>query len=121
MKLITGIILIILSVIHVLYGEKKLLKELADLGADQTLTGSVRVMTVQGGALLFATGVIELLSYSKAIQLSGIAGYFPLGLVCINVISCILVIVFKHRELLKIVFPQLVIFLIIIVLMKLSI
>jgi len=121
MKLIIGILLIVMSIIHVIYGEKKLVNELRGLRADNLLIGSFRVMSVQGGLLLFAIGLIEIMSYIGTIKLSGFASFFPSGVIFLNIISCLMISIFKHRELLKMTLPQLFIFIIIFVLQLLSI
>lgn len=121
MKLMVGVILILISVVHVIYGEKKLVKELMVLKADNSLIGSLRVMSLQGGVLLLFVGLIELMIYIGAITLFGISRFFPLGIICLNVICCLIVSIFKHRELIKAMIPQLLIFFIIIIIQLLSI
>ena len=54
MKLVVGIILIFMSIVHVIYGEKMQVNILKKLEANNILIGSFRVMSLQGGLLLFA-------------------------------------------------------------------
>jgi len=121
MELAAGLLVIILSILHTLYGEKQPVANLSKLTNDSILIGSVRVMSLQGGVLLFAVGVIHILSFLNVIALSGVAAYFPLGVICINLLTFLLVAIFKHRQLLSITAFQLVVFTIIIVLQILSI
>ena len=118
MKLVVGIILIFMSIVHVIYGEKMQVNILKKLEANNILIGSFRVMSLQGGLLLFAVGVIEIMVYAG---LSGFAVYIPLGIVCLNVISVFIVAIVKHQELFKVIIPQFLIFSIIIILQVLSV
>lgn len=121
MKLTVGIMLILMSVVHIIYGEKQLVRELEKSRADNILIGSFRVMSVQGGLLILAVGIVEIVDYIGVITLSGFASFIPLGIICLNVLSCLIVAITKHRELFKHTFPQFVIFFIIIFLQLLSV
>lgn len=121
MKLVVGIILIFMSIVHVIYGEKLQVNILKKLEANNILIGSFRVMSLQGGLILFAVGVIEIMVYAGLIGLSGFAIFIPLGIVCLNVISVFIVAIVKHKELSKVIIPQFLIFSIIILLQVLSI
>lgn len=110
MKLAAGLILIVLSVIHVIYGEKMQVSILKQTGVDRVLIGSYRVMSLQGGLFLLAGGAIELLSYTGLLSLTGFTAFVPMGMIAINLIGFLVVSVFKHQELLKLTVPQLVIF-----------
>lgn len=114
MELVVGIILIFMSIVHVLYGERKQVDVLKKATSDSILIGSFRVMSLQGGVLLFAMGIVYILSYIGAITLTGIAAYFPLGIVSLNILSLLIVSVTTHRELFKATVPQLIIFAIIV-------
>ena len=116
MKLVVGIILIVMSIVHVIYGEKMQVNVLKKLGVNNILIGSYRVMSFQGGLLLSAVGVVEIMVYTGLIVLTGFAIFMPLGIVCINVISVFIVAIVKHRELIKATIPQFLIFSIIIIL-----
>lgn len=121
MKLVVGIILVVMSVVHVIYGEKIQVDELKKLNASHLLIGSFRVMSLQGGMILFAVGVVEVLAFYNLVVLTGVAAYIPLGILCLNVLSVLIVSFIKHKELIKAVIPQLLIFLIIIVLELLTV
>lgn len=116
LELVVGCILIILSIVHIWYGEKNQVSSLMKVTEDSILVGSFRVMSVQGGVILFALGLLHLLNVLGWIVLSGIAVYFPLLIILINVVSFIVVGVFVHRDLFKIVVPQLLIFSVLIIL-----
>jgi len=63
-KLVVGIILIFMSIVHVIFGEKMQVNILKKLEANNILIGSFRVMSLQGGLLLFAVGVVEIMVYA---------------------------------------------------------
>lgn len=121
MELAVGILVIIISVLHIIYGERQPISSLSKLTDDSILIGSVRVMSLQGGVLLFAVGIIHVLNYLNVIGLSGIAVYFPVGVVGINLLTFLLVALLKHRSLFSIIAFQMVVFTIIIILQILSI
>lgn len=120
MKLAAGIILILMSVVHVIYGEKMQVNELKRLGVNDILIGSYRVMSLQGGILLFAVGVVEIMGFTGLIVLSGFASFIPIGIICLNVISVFIVALTKHRELIKVTIPQFIIIVVILILQLLS-
>lgn len=121
MKLIVGIILILMSVVHIIYGEKMQTNILKKLKADSILIGSFRSMSLQGGLILFAVGLMEILVYLGIIELLGIAEYIPLGIVSLNMIAVLAVALLKHRDLIKATVPQFIIFSFILLLQALSI
>ena len=114
MELAAGILIIIMSGLHIFYGEKNPVREMKKLTEDSILIGSVRVMSLQGGVLLFAVGLVHLLSFFHAITLSGVAAYFPVGIISMNLLTFLLVAVFRHRKLFSVIAFQLVIFTVII-------
>ncbi|MFZ3579481.1 hypothetical protein [Virgibacillus sp. DJP39] len=121
MKMAVGIILIFMSIVHVIYGEKMQVDVLKKLKADNILIGSFRAMSLQGGILLFAVGVIEILVFTEVVVLTGFAIYIPVGIICLNVLSVLIVALGKHLELFKATIPQFFIFAIIIILQVMSI
>ena len=116
MELAAGILIIIMSGVHIIYGEKNPVREMKKLTEDSILIGSVRVMSLQGGVLLFAVGLIHLLSFFHAITLSGAAAYFPVGIISMNLLTFLLVAAFRHRKLFSVIAFQLVVFAVIILL-----
>ncbi len=115
-KRIVGIVLILMSIAHVIYGEVMLVRELKSLSADGFLIGSYRVMSLQGGMLLAAVGIVEWLSAERIIALFGFSAYIPLGIVAINLLSFVIVVAAVHRELIQYTLPQCMIFIVIIAL-----
>jgi hypothetical protein len=120
MGLAAGIIIILISIAHNIYGEKKQVPELKKLTNNSTMIGSLRIMIFQGGILLFAVGIIQVLVSADIIQLPGISAYFPVGIVSINFITSLLIAGFIHREVFKVTIPQFVVFSIIILMQFLS-
>ena len=120
MGLAAGILLVLISIAHGVYGEKKQIPPLKKLSTDSVMIGSLRVMVLQGGLLLLAVGIIQILTSVDAIELTGIARYFPVGIVSLNFCVALLIAVFAHREVLKVTIPQFIVFLVIIVLQLLS-
>jgi hypothetical protein len=120
MGIVAGIIIILISIAHNLYGEKKQLPELKKITNDSIMIGSLRIMIFQGGILLFAVGIIQVLVSVDRIQLPGISTYFPVGIVLINFIISLIIAGFIHREVFKATIPQFVVFIIIILLQILS-
>ena len=120
MGIAAGIIIIIISIAHNIYGEKKQIPELKKITNDSVMIGSLRIMIFQGGILLLAVGIIQVLVAANYIQLPGISAYFPVGIVLINFLTSLIIAGFIHREVLKITLPQFVIFAVIILLQILS-
>lgn len=120
MGTIAGILLVLISIAHNVYGEKKQIPALRQFTDDPVIIGSQRVMIFQGGLLLLAAGIIQILVSVNVVTLTGIARYFPVGIVLINFITAASIIVFKHKEILKITIPQFMIFIVIITLQLLS-
>ena len=121
MKLTAGIILIFMSIIHVVYGEKMQVNQLKKLEANDMLIGSFRVMSLQGGLLLFVVGIVEIMVYAGIIAFTGFAVFIPVGIVCLNVLSVFIIALLKHPELLKATVPQFIIVAIILILQFLSV
>jgi len=114
MGISAGILLVLISLVHIIYGEKKQIPELKRLTSDSIMIGSLRVMIYQGGLLLFAVGVIQIISSLNLIELSGVSRFFLVGIVLLNFCTFLLTAIFVHKELLSITLPQIVIFLFII-------
>ena len=107
---ISASIFIILSIVHIWYGEKNQVRSLKKVTNDPLLIGSFRVMSVQGGAILFALGIFHILNVIGLITVVGITVYVPLVIILIDLLSFISIAIFKHRKLLSITLPQLLIF-----------
>ncbi len=120
MEIAAGIMIILISFAHNIYGEKKQIPELKKITDDPIMIGSLRIMIFQGGILLLAVGIIQVLVSVDIIQLPGISTYFPVAIVFINFITSLVIAVIFHREVFKVTIPQFVIFSIIIVLQFLS-
>ncbi len=114
MGLIAGILLILLSIVHNIYGEKKQIPDLKQITDDPVMIGSLRVMIFQGGVLLFAVGVVQILVAIDAIELTGVARFFPVGIVLLDFCTFLVITAMIHRDLFKITVPQIIIFVIII-------
>ncbi len=110
MSIAAGILLILISIIHIIYGEKKQIPALKQLTEDSIQIGSLRIMIVQGGLLLFATGIVQLLVAINIVTLSGLARYFPVALVLINTLVAFFITLFFHRAIFKITVPQFIVF-----------
>ena len=121
MELALGLMLIFMSIVHVIYGEKKQVEVLKKSTSDSVLIGSFRVMSLQGGILLFAVGVIYILSFIGVLPLTGTAAYFPVSIILLNIFSLLIVAIAKHKDLLKATVPQFIIFAIIVTLQILAI
>ena len=116
MGIAAGIIIILISIAHNIYGEIKQIAALKKITNDAIMIGSLRIMIYQGGIILLAVGIIQVLISLHFIQLSGISAYFPIGIVLINFVISLLITLFLHREVLRVIIPQFVIFTIIIAL-----
>ena len=121
MGIIVGVLIIMMSIAHNIYGEKKQIPELKKLTSNPIMIGSLRIMIFQGGILLLAVGVVQILMSFQVINLPGISVYFPVGVVLINFLTSLIIAAFIHREIFKVTIPQFVIFILIIVLQFLSI
>ena len=113
MGIAAGVLLVIISIAHNIYGEKKQIPALKDITTDSIMLGSQRIMIFQGGVLLFVVGVIQILVSIDTIVLTGVARYFPVGVVFINFCTALIITIFAHKEVLKITIPQYIIFVII--------
>ena len=120
MGIIDGLLIVLLSIAHNVYGERKQVPDMKALTDDEVVIGSLRVMIFQGGVLLFFVGIIQLLYAADVIELVGIARYFPVGIIVLNLATFLFVAIFIHRALFKITLPQLIVFGIIIVLQLIS-
>ncbi|MEN8194287.1 MAG: hypothetical protein ABFS12_15810 [Bacteroidota bacterium] len=121
MGLIAGILLVLLGIVHNIYGEKKQIPALKELTKDSIMIGSLRVMVIQGGILLLAVGIIQILVSVSLIELTGVASWIPVGIVLLNFCTFLFIALIKHKELLKLTIPQMIIFIVIITLQLLSI
>jgi hypothetical protein len=121
MGLIAGILLVLLSFAHNIYGERKQIPDLKAITQDHIMIGSLRVMIFQGGILLLAVGIIQILIALGSIELTGIARFFPVGVVVLDFATFLVVTALFHRELFRITMPQIILFVLIIVLQLASI
>ncbi|MBZ0293313.1 MAG: hypothetical protein K8L99_12170 [Anaerolineae bacterium] len=121
MGLIAGILLVLLSFAHNIYGERKQIPDLKAITQDPIMVGSLRVMIFQGGILLLAVGIIQILVALGTIELTGIARFFPVGIVLLDFGTFSGITAFFHRELFRITIPQIIVFVLIIVLQLVSI
>ena len=110
MEFVAGLLLVFISILHIIYGEKKPVADVSRLTKDSILIGSIRVMSLQGGMLLFSVGLIHILSFLKIVTLSGIAAFFPVGIVGLNLATFLLVTLVKHKKLISVAAFQLVLF-----------
>jgi hypothetical protein len=121
MGLIAGIIILVMGFAHIIYGETKQIPTLKRFTQDSVVVGSLRIMIFQGGILLLAVGILQILFSVGLIQLNGISVYIPVSIILLNTISSFMIMVIKHRDILKITIPQFLIFITVIVLQILSI
>lgn len=120
MGIISGILLVLISIAHNIYGEKKQIPALKELTNNDVIIGSQRIMIFQGGNLLLVVGLIQILVSLNVIVLTGFARCFPVGIVLINFFTALFFTIFYYKEVLKITIPQFVIFIVIICLQLLS-
>ena len=120
MGIAAGILIILISIAHNIYGEKKQIPELKKITNNSIIIGSYRIMIFQGGILLLAIGIVQVLVSANIIQLPGISAYFPVGVVIINFVTSLAIAGIIHREVFKVTIPQFVVFSLIIVLQFLS-
>jgi len=120
MGLAAGFIITLISFAHIVYGEQQQIPALKKITDDPIIIGSLRIMIYQGGILLFAVGIIQVLVSMEIIQLPGISAYFSVGIVLINFVTSFVLMASIHREVFSVAIPQLVVFSIIIVLQLLS-
>ena len=120
MGIIAGILLVLMSIAHNIYGEKKQIPDLKKLTQDSITLGSQRIMIFQGGILLLTVGIIQIIVSANLVELNGVARYFPVGIVLINFCTALIITVIAHKEILKITTPQFVVFIVIIGLQLLS-
>lgn len=120
MGMTAGILLIFISIAHNIYGEKIQIPALKKYTQDLILIGSQRIMVFQSGVLLLAVGIIQILVSIDLITLTGVARFFLVGIVLIDFFTALFIVIFFHRQILKITGPQFVLFIVIISLQLLS-
>ena len=121
METTAGILTLLIGIIHIFYGERVQLPRLSNSTDDTLSIASARVMVYQGGIMLILTGLYQFLSGIHTIQLIGIAVYIPIVVILANFLTFLLTAVLKHRLLLSVSIPQILIFTIIIVLQIIAI
>ncbi len=120
MGIAAGVIIIAMSIAHNIYGEKKQIPELKKITNDSIMIGSLRIMIFQGGILLFAVGIVQVLVSVDIIKLQGFSAFFPVGIVFINLITSLIISGFIHRDVFKVTIPQFIVFFLIIIMQILS-
>ena len=120
MGLAAGILLVLLSFAHNIYGEVTQIPELQAITQDPVMIGSLRIMIFQGGILLLAVGIVQILASLNVIKLTGVARFFPVGIVSLNLITFLTITTLFHPELFQITIPQIILFVVIIALQSLS-
>jgi hypothetical protein len=121
MALVTGILVVLLGIVHIIYGEYVQIPGLARQLDDPGIIGSTRVMIYQGGMILLAVGIVQLLKGARRIRLRGAAAFFPIGIMIMNILTFLIVALVSGRSLIAATLPQLVVFLVIIVLMAIEV
>lgn len=121
MAILTGIAIFLLGIIHIVFGELSQIPELMKHLEDPVVIGSTRVMIYQGGMILLGVGVIQLLKGRKRISLLGVASFIPLGIIILNILTFLAVGLIFDFAVIKSALPQLIIFIIIIILMIIEI
>lgn len=119
--IVAGILLILMGIAHNFFGELKQIPELRKITSDHIVIGSTRIMIFQGGVIIIAVGLIQLLSALNFIQLVGIARFFPMLIIAINFLVSLTIIVWLHKPILKITVPQFLIFTVILILQYFSV
>ena len=120
MNLAAGLLIIVVGGIHIVFGERQPVLRLKELGAEASLVGTVRIMSLQGGALLLAIGLAHVLIFAGVLQLTGAAAGIPLGLVCLNLAVFLVTAAVRHPDQLRTSGVQLVLFAAIITLQVLA-
>ena len=114
MGLAAGILLVLISIAHNIYGEKKQIPQLKELTNDSVQIGSQRIMIFQGGFILLAVGIMQILLGLDIIVLEGLSRYFLVAIVLINFCTALFITLFFHREIVKVTLPQFILFIVII-------
>jgi hypothetical protein len=117
MATITGILIIILAAVHIVFGEIVQIRDLRQFLGDPVIIGSTRVMIYQGGIILLGVGIIQILKGIGRIKLTGFASCFPVAIVCMNILTFAAIALISRNGLLRAGLPQLAVFLVIIGLM----
>ncbi len=115
MALISGILIILIGVVHIIYGEVVQLKALTDSITDMITIGSTRIMIYQGGVLLLLVGTMQVLKGLKKLKVKGFLKYIPVGYIVTNFSTYLVLGLLLHPQVIKSSIPQIIIFVIIIV------
>jgi len=65
MGIAAGILLVLISIAHNVYGEKKQIPALKKFTNDSIIIGSQRIMTFQGGGYIIGCGYCSTISFSR--------------------------------------------------------
>jgi hypothetical protein len=112
--------IVLLGIVHIVYGELVQVPGLMEYLDDPTILGSMRVMIYQGGVILLAAGAVQILKGLKKIRLRGAAAFFPLGIIVLNILTFLAIALVFEPSLIRTALPQLVIFILIIILMAIE-
>ena len=117
LTIITGVIIIVLGIAHIIYGESRLIPRIKNSSSNKLIISSSRIMSFQGGILLLCTGALQLLSGLNVIELTGVSAYIPLAIILINFGTYLLIAITAHREVFQETIPQVIIFTFLVVLL----
>ena len=120
MNYAAGLLVIAVGVLHIIFGESQLLAQVRATGAADSLIGAVRVMSLQGGAVLIFVGALHILVASRVLVLHGKAAFIPLAMICLNLGVFLAAAAIMHRELIASSGVQFVLFAVIITLQILA-
>jgi hypothetical protein len=114
---LTGILIFLLGLIHILFGEISQIPELMRHLDDPVIIGSMRVMIYQGGVILLGVGALQFLKGSGRVELRGAASWIPVGIIVLNIVTFLMVGLISEFAVIRTALPQLVVFIVIIGLM----
>ncbi len=120
MALISGILIILVGVVHLIYGEIVQLKALSESISDMITIGSTRIMIYQGGVLLILVGAMQVLKGLKKIKVKGFVSYIPIGYIIANFSTYLILGLLLHPQVIRSSIPQIIIFVIILVFLSLD-
>lgn len=96
MNLVVGIIILLISVAHYIYGFKELYPKINKNEIDYLVEASFKIMYIREGLILIIVGLLHIMLQFQIIELNGIARFTPITIIILNILTFIL-FAFKNK------------------------
>ncbi|MDT8448090.1 MAG: hypothetical protein RRB13_14455 [bacterium] len=103
----TAVLLGLFGAAHIGYGETLLVEQITATGAGESLVGSLRVMSLQGGLMLWLAAGMHLNAALGRCKLVGALGRIPIAIMGFQLLGFLVIASLAHPALFGIAAPQL--------------